>query len=330
MSNPLRAAIAGVGAYVPAKVISNDDLSKMVDTTDDWIVQRTGIKERRMAAPDESTASMATQAAKAACANAKLDPADLDMIIVATISPETLTPATACYVQRDLGAVNAAVFDISAACSGFVYALTIGRRMIESGGVRNCLVIGAETLTRYTDYTDRGSCIIFGDGAGAAVLLPSSDPKVGVQYSVLKADGRGWDYIITPAGGAKLPASSETVANRMHYLKLRGREVYKFAVERMQWLLEDCMKACSLTAAEVDLVVPHQVNIRIIESATQRLAFPTEKVFVNIQKYGNTSAASIPIALDEAIKAGKIKPGSKVILVAFGAGLTWAGAVVNF
>jgi 3-oxoacyl-[acyl-carrier-protein] synthase-3 len=329
MSNAVRAAIAGVGAYVPEKALTNADLQRLVDTTDEWIVQRTGIKERRIAAADESTASMATQAARRACAAAKIDPAELDLIILATICPETICPSTACYVQRDLGAKKAAAFDISAACSGFVYALSIGAKFIESGGYKNVLVIGAETLSRFTDYTDRGSCIIFGDGAGAVVLQPTTEPGRGLKYVTMTSDGDGWDYIWTPAGGAKMPATAQTVADRMHYLKLRGREVYKFAVEKMQWLLADCMEKCKLTVADVDLVVPHQVNIRIIESAVAKLDFPPEKVFVNIEKYGNTSAASIPIALDEAMREGRCKAGDTVIFIAFGAGLTWAGAVVT-
>ena len=300
MTNAVRAAIAGLGSYLPAQVISNQDLETLVDTTDEWIVQRTGIR------PDQ-----------------------LELILCASISPETICPSTACFVHKDLGAGEAAALDISAACSGFVYGLAIGSKFIETGQYRNVLVIGAETLSRFTDYTDRGSCILFGDGAGAAVLQPASDGR-GLLYNVLKGDGNGWDYIWTPAGGARTPASHETVDQRLHYLKLRGKEVYKFAVEKMQWLLADCMKACGLTPDDVDLVVPHQVNIRIIESAAARLKFPMEKVFVNIERYGNTSAASIPIALDEATRSGRLKPGMTVLLVAFGAGLTWAGAVVRF
>jgi len=258
-----------------------------------------------------------------------VDPADLDMIACATITPETLCPASACYIQRDLGAARAAAFDLAAACSGFVYCLAIATRFIEAGQYRNCLVIGSETLTRYTDYEDRGSCILFGDGAGAVVLQPTEQADKGVQYTVMHADGTGWDFIYIPAGGSGMPASAETVAGRQHYLKMRGRDVYKFAVEKMRWLMGDCMDACGLRPADVDLIVPHQVNIRILESAATRHGFPMDKVYINIDRYGNTSAASIPIALDEAIRTGRIGPGSTVMLAAFGAGLTWAGAIIR-
>jgi 3-oxoacyl-[acyl-carrier-protein] synthase-3 len=328
MNEDVRAAIAGVGSYVPARVLSNLDLEKMVDTTDDWITQRTGIKQRRIAAPGESTAAMAAQAGRAACQNAGISPAELDLIICATITPETLCPSTACFIQAELGSAKAAAFDLSAACSGFVYSLSVARMFIQAGCYRNVLVIGAETLSRFVDYTDRGSCILFGDGAGAVVLQPTREDR-GIRYTTMHADGNGWDFIVTPAGGARQPASHETVDQRLHTLKIRGREVYKFAIEKMQWLLEDCMKACGLSSEQVDLVVPHQVNIRIIESAASKLGFPLEKVYVNIERFGNTSAASIPIALDEALREGRIRSGSTVVLVAFGAGLTWAGAVVK-
>ncbi|OPX21511.1 MAG: 3-oxoacyl-ACP synthase [Planctomycetales bacterium 4484_123] len=329
MSADVRAAIVGLGSYVPQKVLTNQDLERMVDTSDEWITQRTGIKERRVVSEADSTASMGTEAGRRACAAAGVDPADLDLIICATITPETLCPGSACYIQRDLGAAPAAAFDLAAACSGFLYGLAVAARFIESGQFKNCLVVGSETLTRFTDWTDRSSCILFGDGAGAAVLQPTRDPNRGFQYCVMHADGSGWDYIWIPAGGARMPASTETIERRMHFLKMRGRDVYKFAIEKMQWLLADCMAACDLTPDAVDLVVPHQVNIRIIKSATRKLNFPLEKVYVNIDKRGNTSAASIPIALDEAARAGRIGPGSTVLLIAFGAGLTWSGAVVR-
>ncbi len=329
MGKAVRAAITGVGAYVPQKVLTNFDLEKMVDTSDEWITQRTGIRERRIAGPNDSTASMAAAAARAACRQAGVKPSELDLIVCATITPETLCPASACFIQRDLGAAGAAVFDLSAACSGWIYGLALAQRFIEAGQFSRCLIVGSETLSRFTDYTDRSSCILFGDGAGAVVMQPTTEPGRGVQYTVLRADGNGWDYIWIPAGGSKLPSSQQTVQDHMHCLKMRGREVYKFAIEKMQWLLEDCMKACGLSQEQVDLVVPHQVNVRIIKSATEKLNFPIEKVYVNIDRFGNTSAASIPIALDEAVRSGRIGPGSTVILIAFGAGLTWAGAVVR-
>ena len=329
MNKRLRAAIAGVGAYVPAKVLTNEDFERMIDTSDEWITKRTGIKERHIAGEGESTVSLAVEASRRACENAGIEPSELDMIACATITPDTLCPSSACYIQRDLGATKAAVFDLSAACSGFIYSLAVASRFIEAGQFKNCLVIGAETLSRFTDYADRGSCILFGDGAGAVVLKPTDQDAKGVRYTVLHADGNGWDYIWIPAGGSKMPASRQTVEQRLHYVKMRGRDVYKFAIEKMQWLLEDCMKACDLTPDDVDLVVPHQVNIRIIKSATEKLDFPMDKVYVNIDRYGNTSAASIPIALDEAVRSGRVGPGSTVMLIAFGAGLTWAGAVVK-
>ncbi len=329
MLKSVRAAITGFGSYLPTKILSNADLERLVDTNDEWIVQRTGIRERRVAAVGESSATMAAEAGKRACANAGVDPKEVDLVICASITPETICPSTACFVQRDLGCKPAAAFDLSAACSGFVYSLSVARGLIESGQFKKCLVIGTETLSRFTDYTDRGSCIIFGDGAGAVLLQPTEEANKGIQYTVLKADGDGFDYIITPAGGSRLPASHETVDQKMHFLKMRGREVYKFAIEKMQWLMEDCMNACGLSVEDVDLVVPHQVNIRIIESATSKLKFPIDKVYVNIDRFGNTSAASIPIALEEAQRLGRMKPGSTVLLAAFGAGLTWAGAVIK-
>ncbi|MCL2701104.1 MAG: ketoacyl-ACP synthase III [Phycisphaerae bacterium] len=329
MPTALRACVTGLGMAVPAGVMTNDDFAKFLDTNDEWITQRTGIKKRRIVGEGESTASLSTEAARLALADAGLEAGQLDLILVATISPEMIFPATACFVQANLGVTGIPAFDISAACSGFVYALTVGAKFIESGMYRRVMVIGAETLSRFSDYTDRGSCILFGDGAGAAVLEATEDLSKGVQYSCLFADGAGWDFIHVPAGGSRQIASAETVAQRLHYIKMKGRDVYKFAVDKMQWLLEDCMKACNLSVDDVDLVVPHQVNSRIIESATQKLSFPPEKVYVNIDKYGNTSAASIPMAMVEARQEGKIKPGSTVVMVAFGAGLTWAGAVVR-
>jgi len=318
-----------MGAWVPEKVLTNADLEKMVDTSDEWITQRTGIKQRRVVSDGESTASMSTQAARRACEDAGVDPSTLDLIICATITPEMPCPATAVHVQRDLGAIDTPAFDLAAACSGWVYSLSVADTFIRSGQYRNVLVIGAETLTRFTDYADRGSCILFGDGAGAAVLQPTDEPDRGILHTVMHADGEGWDFITIPGGGAKLPPTAETIAARQHYLKMRGRDVYKFAIEKMQWLMGDCMNACGLAPEDVDLVVPHQVNTRIIKSATEKFNFPMEKVYMNIDRRGNTSAASIPIALDEAVREGRVGPGSTVLLIAFGAGLTWAGATVR-
>ena len=320
--------IAGTGSYVPEKRLTNDDLSKMVDTNDEWIVQRTGIRERRIAGPDESTASLATAAARRALEAAGMEPADLDLIICGTISPEMTFPSTACFVAANLGLNSTPAFDIAAACSGFIYTLEAGSSFIKSGRYRNVLVIGAETLSRITDYKDRASCILFGDGAGAVVLQRSNDARRGVIYSSLHADGHGWEMLCCKPG-SRHPIDDALLAERDQYMKIKGREVYKFAVQRFEELIEDAMRKCELTADQINLVIPHQSNRRIIDSATHKLGLPPEKVFVNIDKYGNTSAASVPIALDEAWRSGRIQRDDVLIMVAFGAGLTWANAVVR-
>ena len=323
------AIIAGTGSFVPEKRLTNDELSTMVDTNDEWITQRTGIKERRIAGPNESTASLATAAARRALDAAGLAPNDIDLIVCGTITPEMAFPSTACFVAAALGLTSTPAFDIAAACSGFIYTLDTAAAFIKAGRYRNVLVIGAETLSRITDYTDRSSCILFGDGAGAVVLQRSSDPKKGVVYSGLHADGSGWEMLYCKPG-SRFPIEESLVTDRSHYIKLKGRDVYKFAVQRFEELIEDAMRKCELSVDQVSLIVPHQVNQRIIDSAMNKLGLGPEKAYVNIDKYGNTSAASIPIALDEAVRAGKIKPGDTVIFVAFGAGLTWANAVVKF
>jgi len=328
MPERLRAAVAGMGVAIPPRVLTNADLEKIVETSDEWITQRTGIKERRIVADGQSTATLATEAARNALADAGMTSADIDLIICATITPEMIFPATACFVQQALGAVDVPAFDLSAACSGFIYALSIAAQFIEAGVYRRVLVIGAEALTRFVDYSDRASCVLFGDGAGAAVLQAGRDDR-GLLYSVLHADGGGWDYIHIPAGGARTPSSRATVGAGGHYIKMRGREVYRFAVEKMQWLLGDCLEHCNLRPEDVDLVVPHQVNVRILRSAAEKFNFPMEKIAVNIDRYGNTAAASIPLAWYEARQAGRVGPGSTVMLIAFGAGLTWAGAVLK-
>jgi len=329
MTKPLRAAITGLGAAIPDKVMTNADFEKILDTSDEWIAQRTGIRQRRVAGPGESTATLGIEASKRALANAGLEAGQLDLIICATITPDMIFPATACFIQEGLGVKEIPAFDISAACSGFIYGLTIARGLIETGLHKRILIVGAETLSRFSDYTDRTSCILFGDAAGAAVLEGTEDLSRGVQYTVLAADGAGWDFIHVPAGGSREVTSQASLDGRRHYIKMRGRDVYKFAVEKMQWLMEDCMTRCGLSAEQIDVVIPHQVNLRIIASAAEKFNFPMEKVYINIDRYGNTSAASIPLAMDEARQAGLIKNGSTLLLVAFGAGLTWAGAVVK-
>lgn len=322
------AIISGTGSFLPEKRLTNDDLSKMVETSDEWIVQRTGIRERRIAGKDDSTASLASHAATRALKAAGLEPKDLDLVIVATITPEMMTPATACFVAQSLGLSTTPAFDLSAACSGFLYGLDVASMYLKNGRYRHILVIGAETLSRITDYTDRGSCILFGDGAGAVVLSRSDEPGRGIVYSSMQADGGGWDLLYCMPG-SRHPIDQTLVAGKQQFLKLKGRDVYKFAVQRFYELIDDAMRKCSLSVDQVKLIVPHQVNQRIIDSAMEKLGIPPDKAFVNIDRYGNTSAASIPIALDEAVRSGKLQRGDVVILVAFGAGLTWANSVVR-
>ncbi len=330
MTAPRRGAIVGTGSSVPDKVLTNADFEKTIDTSDEWIVQRTGIRERRVIGDGETGATLGLAAAKAALEDAGVAPTDLDLIICATISPDLPFPGNSCLIQQGLGATDVPAFDLSAACSGFVYALATADSFIYGGRYNTVLVIGVDTLTPFVDYEDRGSCILFGDGAGAAVLRATEDTDKGLQYFKLGADGNGWDFIHVPAGGVRTPTSQQTVADRQHYVKLRGRDVYKFAVQKMTFLMKDAMSACNLTVDDIDLVVPHQVNQRIIESATSKLKFPLEKVYVNIDRFGNTSAASVPLALDEARRTGRVGEGDTVLTVAFGAGLTWAGGVLKF
>jgi 3-oxoacyl-[acyl-carrier-protein] synthase-3 len=329
MKTPVRAAITGLGIALPDRIMTNADFVKIVDTSDEWITKRTGIKERHLVSEGESTATLAAAAARRALDDAGVAPADLDLIICATITADMSCPSTACFVQDALDATDVAAFDLAAACSGFLYGVAIASKFIETGTYERILVIGAESLSRFTDYADRSSCVIFGDGAGAVVLEPTAEADKGVKYTVMHADGGGWDFIHVPCGGSRSPATHETVEARGHFLKMRGRDVYKFAVEKMQWLLGDCMAHCGLTPEDVDMVVPHQVNVRIIRSAAAKYGFPMKKVYVNINRYGNTSAASIPLAMDDARREGRIGPGSTLLLIAFGAGLTWAGVVVT-
>ena len=327
MSN-FGAIILGTGSYVPERRLSNDELSTMVDTSDEWILQRTGIKERRIAGPGESSATMATTASRRALQAANLEPRDLDLIVCGTISPEMTFPSTGCFVAAALGLNSTPAFDVAAACSGFLFTLETAASFIKAGRYRNVLAIGTETLSRITDYQDRSSCILFGDGAGALVLQRSNDVDRGVIYSSLYADGNGWEMLYC-LPGSRHPPDAAMFASRNHYMKIKGREVYKFAVQRFEELIDDAMRKCELTADRVKLIIPHQVNKRIIDSAMEKLGLGPEKAFVNIDRYGNTSSASIPIALDEAWRAGMLSPGDYAVLVAFGAGLTWANAVIR-
>lgn len=326
------AIIAGTGIYIPARELTNADLTKLVDTSDEWITTRTGIKTRHIAAEGETTAFLAAGAAKEALTDAGVRAKDIDLILVTTATPEMVFPSTACFVQDAIGAKNAWAFDLSAACSGFVYGLSVAQQFVINGRYENILVIGAETLSRITDYKDRTSCILFGDGAGAVVVQKSENgtcPR-GIIYSTSGADGSAWSALNCPAYGSRHPAGEPLEDPNLVYMQINGREVYQLAVRRIVEMVEDCMSHCNLSVDDVGMVIPHQMNARIIESCAKRLDLPNEKIYLNIQNYGNTSSASIPIALDECRKQGKINPGDVVILVAFGGGLTWGANVIEF
>jgi 3-oxoacyl-[acyl-carrier-protein] synthase-3 len=329
MTSKRYAQIVGWGKYVPSQILTNDDLAKMVDTSDDWIRARTGIVERRIADPRETTSTMSIKAARTALQVADVAPEQLDLIIVATATPDYLFPATACLVQDALGARRAGAFDLLAGCSGFVYGLGVGSQLIISGAYENVLVIGAETLSRIMDWTDRNTCVLFGDGAGA-LLLQASDAPGGVLSFTLGADGSGGDLLMLAGGGSRHPASAETIAQGLHYVRMNGREVFRFATRIMGQAAKEAIQAAGLKIDDVDLFIPHQANIRIIQSAAKHLGLPMDKVFVNLERYGNTSCASIPIAFCEAIEEERIKPGDHLVLVSFGAGLTWAAAVAQW
>jgi len=324
------AVIAGHGAFVPEKILTNDDLSEIVDTTDKWITTRTGIKTRHITTDEETTAMLATRAAEMALKTANLKADDLDLIIVATITPEMVFPSTASFVQRAIGAKSAWVFDLAAACSGFVYALSIVQQFIETGRMKNALVIGAETLTKITNWKDRTSCILFGDGAGAVVLQRANDARRGIIYSTNYSEGDRWQALNCQAFGSRYPSDKELHDPDKMYMDINGREVYQQAIRRIVETVNECFDRCRLTMDDVKMVISHQMNARIIESAAKRLKLPDEKVFINIGEYGNTSAASIPIALNECARTGKIERGDIIILVAFGAGLTWGANVIEF
>lgn len=315
--------------YVPKRVLTNGDLAQTVDTSDEWIRTRTGIERRHVAGAGESTAQMAIEAARAALRVADADPRAIDLIIVGTSTPDHLFPSTACQVQNALGATHAGAFDLNAACSSFVYALAMGHQAIASGEHRLVLVIGADTLTRFVDWQDRSTCVLFGDGAGA-VLLRATEGPGGVLSTLLGSDGSGGDLLIIPAGGSALPTSEETVKRGLHYLRMNGQEVYRFATNALAEATEKVAKKAGLKPEEIDLIIPHQANLRIIATAAKRLKLPLERFVINLQEYGNTSAASVPIALCEAIEAGRINPGQNIVLAAFGAGLTWAAVALKW
>jgi 3-oxoacyl-[acyl-carrier-protein] synthase-3 len=331
MANEQRRAahISGWGRYAPARVLTNDELSRMVDTSEEWIQQRTGILERRVADSDETTASMSLRAARAALDVAELDPRKVELIIVATVTPDYVFPSTACLVQDALGARRAGAFDLSAGCSGFVYALSVAADLIVAGRYDNALVIGAETLSRITDWTDRNTCVLFGDGAGALVLQASGAPG-GVLASVLGADGSGGDLLKLPAGGSVQPASSESVDQRQHYIHMDGREVFRFATRVMPKATRQVVELAGLEVEDIALFVPHQANGRIIQSAVRALGIPPDRVFTNLARYGNTSSASVPMALAEAIDEGRVQKGDLIVCASFGAGLAWAATAIEW
>jgi len=323
------AHVVGWGKYVPQRVLTNDDLAQMMDTSDGWIRTRTGIGERRLVADGETTLSMALQAARRALEVAGLKPSQLNLIIVATVTPDHAFPATACLLQDALGAARAAAFDLSAGCTGFVYGLSVAANLIAAGVYENVLVIGAETLSRITDWSDRATCVLFGDGAGA-VVLQANGADGGVLSTVLGADGSGGDLLYLPAGGSREPASHRTVAEGLHYLKMRGREVFRFAVRTMPAATRQVLEQAGLEVSDLNLLIPHQANQRIIEASTRALKLKPEMVFSNLERYGNTSAASIPIALCEAAEEGRIQRDDLVVCVGFGAGLTWGAAAIRW
>lgn len=327
MKSKIRAGILGVGSAVPDRVLTNADLERMVDTSDEWISTRTGIKERRISEPTDRTSDYASQAALKALERAGVEPAELDLIIVATITPDKFCPPTACIVQDRINAPQAAAFDLSAACSGFVYALDVATRGIESGAYRRVLIIGADLLSHVTDYTDRSTCVLFGDGAGAAVVGPVE--QGGILSTYLGADGSGGSKLTVPAIRSREEAEGPT-EDEKSYIRMEGNEVFKFAVRVMPEAALEALRRADVPADQVDLFIPHQANIRIIDAAAKRLGIGSDKVFVNVQKYGNTSAASIPIALDEALQEGRIKEGDTLVLVGFGGGLTWAASVLEW
>jgi len=323
-----KVGIIGVGEYLPKKVLTNADLEKMVDTSDEWITTRTGIKQRRLVASNEAASDLAINAAKEALKNAGLKAQDLDLIIIATISPDMQFPSTACFVQAALGAKNAVCFDISAACSGFVYAIVIAQQFIARGAYKNALVVGAEVLSSITDWEDRNTCVLFGDGAGAAIL--SEVKSGGILSSYLGTDGSMTDLLKLPAGGSRNPATHKTIDKRMHYLKMEGNEIFKLAVKIMTDAAQNALKQASLECKDIDLVIPHQANIRIILAMAKRLGLPEGRIYLNIEKYGNMSSASTATALCEAVRQGRIKKGDIVLLDAFGAGLTWGACLIKW
>jgi 3-oxoacyl-[acyl-carrier-protein] synthase-3 len=323
------AGILGTGSALPEKVLGNFDLEKMVETSDQWITERTGIKERRLAAPHETTSTLSVMASRKALEMAGITPKDLDLIICATISPDMPLPATAALIQRDLGARSCCAFDLAAACSGFLFGVTVAEQFIRNGRCKHVLVIGAELLSRYVDYKDRATCVLFGDGAAAAVLGPVEPPS-GILASDMHTGGQYAEHLYIPAGGSATPASHETVARGGHYIKMRGNELFKVAVRNMEQVSRRVLEKAQVGATQVDLFIPHQANQRINEAVRERLGVAPEKVYTNIHRIGNTSSASIPICIDECVRSGRLKRGDMILMAAFGAGVTWGAVLMRW
>jgi 3-oxoacyl-[acyl-carrier-protein] synthase-3 len=323
-----KVGIIGVGEYLPKKILNNADLERMVDTSDEWITTRTGIRERRIVAKNEATSDLAIRAAKLAMEDARLNPKNLDLIIVATITPDMHFPSVACLLQHAFSAKDAVCFDVSAACAGFVYAITVAQQFIARGTYKNALVVGAEVLSSITDWKDRNTCVLFGDGAGAVVL--SEVKSGGILSTYLGSDGTKADLLMIPGGGSRNPASHETINNRLHYIKMQGNELFKVAVKIMAEAAQIALKKAGLDCKDIDLVIPHQANVRIIMAMAKKLGLSPEKIYLNIEKYGNMSSASTATALCEAVKEGRIKKGDIVLLDAFGAGLVWGACVIRW
>lgn len=324
-----RTKIVSTGSYLPEKVLTNFDLEKMVETSDQWITERTGIKERRIANENQAASDLAHEASKIALDRASLKAEDIDLIITATVTGDMPFPSTACILQDKLGAKKAAAFDINAACSGFLYGLYVADSFIRSGMHKKILIVGTEVLSKITDWEDRTTCILFGDGAGAVIVEPTIEDR-GILSMSVNSDGSMWDLLHLPAGGSKIPASRESVDNKLHFIKMRGNETFKFAVRALEDLVIRILEENKLNPSQLSLLIPHQANLRIIQATADRLGLPMEKVLINIDKYGNTSAASIPIALDEALTTGRVKEGDYILLEAFGGGLTWASALLKW
>jgi 3-oxoacyl-[acyl-carrier-protein] synthase-3 len=324
----MRSRITGTGSYAPGKVLSNADLERMVATSDQWITERTGIRARYIVGPGEACSDLAVKAARRALDAAKIRAADLDMILLATCTGDYPLPATACLIQHQLGATKAAACDISAACCGFVYALSMADAYVKTG-MRHVLVVGSEVMSAITDWADRNTCVLFGDGAGAAVVS-ASDGARGILSTHLRSDGALWELIAVPGGGSRLPPSEKVLAEKLNCIKMKGNETFKVAVRTLEEIARETLAANNLTVADLDLYVPHQANVRILTAVADRLELSLDKVMLNLDRYGNTSAASIPIALDEAVRQGRIKDGSLIMLGAFGAGLTWASALIRW